>query len=147
MIKISTKGRYGTRVMLELAINYDKGALLLKEISKRQGISTGYLDQLVPYLKTAGLIRVLCGSQRGYVLAKLPKDITVRAIIEALEGKISLVDCVQVPSLCSRMADCTTRLLWQQISNSLREVLSSVTLEDLVKRDEGQNKKALIYNI
>lgn len=147
MIKISTKGRYGTRVMVELALNYGKGPVLLKDIAKRQDISAGYLDQLVPSLKAAGLITSSRGTQRGYLLTKEPKDITLRDIIEALEGEVNIAECLHQPLLCPRISFCPTRPIWAEISKSLVKTLESFTLDMLVKKCNEKKDNTLMYSI
>ncbi|MCK5568600.1 MAG: Rrf2 family transcriptional regulator, partial [Spirochaetes bacterium] len=94
MIRISTKGRYGARFMLELAVNYDQGPMLLKEIAKRQELSEGYLQHIVDALKGSGLIHSNRVGHGGYTLAKIPSEITMLDILNSLEGRINLVECV-----------------------------------------------------
>ena len=147
MMKLSTKGRYGTRLMVELAFNYGREPILLKEIAKRQEISVGYLDHLVPSLKAAGLIISARGSHGGYLLAKPPKDITVRNVVEALEGSISLVECVKGNFPCPRISACETRFLWDEASRNLLKTLDSFTLDDLVKKCRTKKDSPLMYNI
>ena len=92
MIRISTKGRYGTRLMLELALNYGNGTMLLKEVAQSQDISVGYLEQIIPNLKAAGLINSSRGAHGGYELARPPEEINLKEIVEALEGPLSLIE-------------------------------------------------------
>ena len=133
MMRLSTKGRYGTRLMLELALYYDRGSVLLKDIARRQQISPGYLEQLLPLLKAAGLINSNRGAHGGYRLAKAPSKITLKEIIRALEGSITPVECVDVPSVCGRVKFCVTRDIWKRLREKISETLSSITLSDIVK--------------
>ena len=128
-MKISTRGRYGTRMMLDLAAHHDQGPTPLREIAKRQDLSVKYLEQLI---KTAGFIRSVRGARGGYTLARKPERISVGQIIEILEGGLSLVDCVQDPKLCEREKNCPTRDIWLRMSERLMEELSSLSLMDVL---------------
>jgi len=122
MLRLSTKGRYGTRVMLELALNYGEGHMLLKDIAKKQDISVGYLEQIMPSLKTAGFIK--------------------------LEGSISLVECINSPEVCDRVDFCVTRDLWDEISENIYSTLKSKNLQDLVNKHKNKDKsRPLMYSI
>ncbi|MCG9480097.1 MAG: Rrf2 family transcriptional regulator [Actinomycetia bacterium] len=133
MFKLSTRGRYGTRVMLELALNYGRGFMLLKDIAKKQEISAGYLEQIVPNLKTAGLIHSSRGAHGGYVLSKSPDQITLKEIIVALEGPIVLVECITAPQICNRYNYCSSRDLWNELGQKIEETLESKTLQDMIE--------------
>ncbi|MDD6795465.1 MAG: Rrf2 family transcriptional regulator [Clostridiaceae bacterium] len=130
-MKLSTKGRYGVKAMVELAIHYGDTPISIKTISKRQNISECYLEQLFAPLRKAKLIESIRGAQGGYVLGKEPKDITVADIIYVLEGPIEISDCID-DSACEKSDYCATRLVWEKIKNSIDEVMKSVTLQDVV---------------
>lgn len=148
MIKISTKGKYGTRLMLDLALNYGNGPILLKDIAKRQEISEGYLEQIMPSLKNAGLLNSARGAHGGYTLAEEPSRISLIDIVTALEGAMSLAECVKSPEICNRAGFCATRDLWEEMSSKMKDPLKSKTLEDLVKKHKGKNKsQPLNYSI
>ncbi|HHW28054.1 MAG TPA: Rrf2 family transcriptional regulator [Syntrophomonadaceae bacterium] len=134
-MKLSTRGRYGLRAMLDIAINQGDGPITLHSISERQGISVGYLEQLMVPLKKEGLIRSVRGAQGGYLLAREPEKITVGDIIRALEGPIAPVACVSedFPEECDRAEGCVTRLVWAKVRDSIAEVLDSLTLADLIE--------------
>ena len=134
-MKLSTRGRYGLRAMLDIAINQGDGPITLNSISKRQGISVGYLEQLMVPLKKEGLIRSVRGAQGGYLLAREPDKITVGDIIRALEGPIAPVACVSedYPEECDRAEGCVTRLVWAKVRDSIAQVLDSLTLADLME--------------
>ena len=131
-MKISTRGRYGTRMMLDLAAHHDQGPTPLREIAKRQDLSVKYLEQLIIPLKAAGYIRSFRGARGGYTLARKPDKISVGQIIKVLEGGLSLVDCVEDPKICEREKNCPTRDIWLRMSERLMEELSSLTLSDVL---------------
>lgn len=131
-MKISTRGRYGTRMMLDLAAHHDQGPTPLREIAKRQDLSVKYLEQLIIPLKAAGYIRSVRGARGGYTLARKPDKISVGQIIKVLEGGLSLVDCVEDPKVCEREKNCPTRDIWLRMSDRLMEELSSLTLRDVL---------------
>jgi len=131
-MKISTRGRYGTRMMLDLAAHHDQGPTPLREIANRQDLSVKYLEQLIIPLKAAGYIRSVRGARGGYTLARKPDKISVGQIIKVLEGGLSLVDCVEDPKLCEREKNCPTRDIWLRMSERLMEELSSLTLRDVL---------------
>ena len=131
-MKISTRGRYGTRMMLDLAAHHDQGPTPLREIAKRQDLSVKYLEQLIIPLKAAGYIRSVRGARGGYTLARKPDKISIGQIIKVLEGGLSLVDCVEDPKVCEREKNCPTRDIWLRMSERLMEELSSLTLRDVL---------------
>ncbi|QAA33800.1 MULTISPECIES: RrF2 family transcriptional regulator [Clostridium] len=139
-MKLSTKGRYGVKAMVDLAINYGEAPVSIKTISERQSISEYYLEQLFSPLRKAKLIKSIRGAQGGYVLNKEPKDITVADIMDVLEGPIEISDCVD-GVVCDNVDCCATRLLWKKIKDSLDEVMESVTLQDIVNDYNGIKSK------
>ena len=147
MMRISTKGRYGSRLMLVLALRYGKGNVLLKDIAKDQELSEGYLEHLLPPLKAAGLVSSSRGAHGGYTLAKPPSDINLKEIIVALEGSISPVECVATPSVCGRIRTCATRDIWHELGEVIMQTLESITLEELVERHRRKDKNSGMYNI
>jgi Rrf2 family transcriptional regulator, cysteine metabolism repressor len=133
-MKISTKIRYGTRAMLELATHYGEGTIELREIAEKEDISPKYLEQVIVPLRTAGLVKSVRGSKGGYTLAKPPSNISLREIFEGLEGPVNLVDCLVDPEACQRTSTCVTREIWKEVSDVIEKVLGSVTLEEMVNR-------------
>lgn len=133
-MRLSTKGQYGVRAMLELALSYGEGPISLKTIAEKQDISEHYLEQLIAVLKKAGLVKSTRGAQGGYTLAMEPKDITVGDILRALEGPLAPVDCVadDTEVECQRADFCVSRLVWQKIKDSLNKVVDSITLQDMI---------------
>ncbi|MGL5416570.1 MAG: RrF2 family transcriptional regulator [Clostridium sp.] len=130
-MKLSTKGRYGVKAMVDLAVNFGESPVSIKTISKRQNISEYYLEQLFSPLRKAKLIRSIRGAQGGYVLNKEPKDITVADIMYILEGPIEIADCIDGVA-CDNVDCCATRMLWKRIKESIDEVMEGVTLQDIV---------------
>ena len=133
MIKLSTKGRYGTRFMLNLARRYKNGDITasLKTISEEEEISAQYLDSVIVPLKNNKIIKITRGARRGYALARPPSEIQLIEIIEALEGPVSLVSCVDDNEYCHRVSICTTYEIWKELSYLLREHLEKLSLQDL----------------
>lgn len=132
-MKLSTKGRYGVKAMFELAIHYHNGTVSIKEISEKINVSEYYLEQLFSSLRKSGLIKSIRGAQGGYALAKSPEAITVADIFNVLEGPIEISECVDEDEAnCSRMDHCVTRLLWIKISDSINQVTTSITLQDML---------------
>ncbi|WP_297631871.1 Rrf2 family transcriptional regulator [uncultured Clostridium sp.] len=141
-MKLSTKGRYGVKAMVDLAINYGEAPVSIKTISKRQEISEYYLEQLFSPLRKAKLIRSIRGAQGGYVLNKEPKDIKVSDIMYVLEGPIEIADCIDGVA-CNNVDCCATRMLWKKIKESIDEVMEGITLQDIVNDyKEIQEKNA-----
>ncbi len=143
MIKLSTKGRYGTRLMLNLAHNYNNGneAVILKSVSDNEEISIRYLEQIVIPLKISRLVKSIRGAGGGYTLARHPSEIKVSEILHALEGSCCLVDCVEDPDYCHRISICASYDIWKEASRLLRDYFDSVTLQDLIKIDDKKNAK------
>jgi Rrf2 family protein len=134
--------------MVELGLNYGKGYILLKDIAKKQDVSVGYLEQIIPNLKSAGLINSSRGAHGGYTLAKPPTEIGMGEIITALEGPISLVECVNSPEVCDRVDICVTRDLWEEINMKIDTTLKSKNLQDLVDKHRSKEKsRPLMYSI
>jgi len=144
-VKLSTRARYGTRAILELAGHYKKRPLQIKVIAHRQEISLKYLEQLMAILKSAGLVRSIRGPKGGYGLAKAPQQIKLSEVFNCLEGPLVAAECVENKSLCTRAADCVTRQLWSQVQQAVKDVLESMTLQDLL--DRSKNNKTVDYQI
>ncbi len=139
-MKLSTRGRYGVRMMLDLALHYGEGPILLRDIAERQGISEKYLWQLINPLKTTGLVNSLRGAHGGYVLGKSPEAISIKAILQVLEGPLCLVDCVDNPSLCERAPSCISRDIWGEASKNMQQTLEDTTLAAMVERQKEKLK-------
>lgn len=141
-VKLSTKGRYGVAAMYDLALHYGQGAISLKSVAQRQGISEHYLEQLMGTLRKAGYVKSVRGAQGGYALTKEPSQISVGDIIRTMEGPIAPVDCLLADdasrTFCERVNICVTRGVWAKVRDSITSVLDSITLEDLCKEEKRQ---------
>ena len=133
-MKLSTRGQYGTRAMLELALLYGQGPVLLKDVASRQDIPVSYLENLMGALRMAGLVATVRGMHGGYYLARPPSEINLSQVIAALEGSMAPVECVDDPKHCSRAESCVTRDIWGKVKQAIEGVLESITLEDLARR-------------
>ena len=135
-MRVSTRGRYGTRLMVDLAQHFADGPIPLAQIAKRQDLSAKYLEQIIILLKGAGLIRSARGRRGGYMLARKPENISIGEIVETLEGKLAVVDCVTEPELCYRSPECPTREIWVGMTDVLKNQLFSLTLQDILRKSE-----------
>jgi Rrf2 family cysteine metabolism transcriptional repressor len=130
---MSTKGRYGLKIMFELAKKYSKGTVSLKDIAKEQELSETYSEQLISHLRKAGLVNSIRGAQGGYELSRQPSEISVGEIIRTLEGPLAPADCViDGEPECSKADYCVTRPIWEKIMDSINGVIDSITLQDMV---------------
>jgi len=132
MIRLSTKGRYGTRSMLELALRRGSGPVLIKQVAEAQDIPVKYLEHVLTLLRVAGLVKAYRGPRGGYVLARDPSEITLNQMLTALEGPVSLVHCQEMPEECVRSEICVTQDIWSDISNRMVDFMDGITLEDIV---------------
>lgn len=139
-MKLSTKGRYATRAMLDLALHFGEGPILVKDISNRQEVSDRYLEQILTPLKAGGLVRVVRGARGGFALAKPPSQIKLLEIIQLVEGSTAPVDCVDDLHICARSGNCVTREVWIELKQAIDNVLESMTLEDLVDRQNSSGR-------
>ena len=146
-MRISTRSRYGTRLMINLAEKYNKGYSLLKDIAREECISEKYLSQIVIPLRVAGLLTGSRGASGGYILTKSPSDITVKEIVETLEGDLCIIDCTVDEKSCERSSNCVSKGIWDDLSLRINEYLSTITLEDLVKTKKQQEAEYIEYVI
>ena len=146
-MKISTRGRYGLRALLDLALHQGEGLVLLKDIARREEISLPYLEHLITPLVAAGIVRSSRGPKGGVLLAKSPEEIKLSEVVQLLEGSIALVDCVNDSKVCHRSALCVTRDVWNEMKAAMIQVLDSMTLQDLVERQrqKGQPETEMYY--
>ncbi len=133
-MKLSTRSRYGTRLMLDMAQHYKEGPIQLGDIAKRQDVSVKYLEQIIIPLKKARYIKSVRGPKGGHTLTKPPEQITVAEIVALLEAGTNLVDCTEDSTVCERADRCPTRLIWQEASEAMFARLQSITLADLVEK-------------
>lgn len=144
-MKISTKGRYALRLMLDLAVYNTGEPIALKDIAARQEISEKYLEQIISVLNKAGYVRSIRGAQGGYILTRAPKEYTVGMILRLTEGELAPVNCVGKDAVaCDRAKHCATIKVWQKMYDAVSAVVDGITLENLV---EWQNEKSDQYSI
>lgn len=144
-MKISTKGRYALRLMIDIAMHEGADPVRIKDISKRQEVSEKYLEQIIAVLNKAGYVKSIRGPKGGYLLAKKPKDYTAGMILRLTEGSMAPVSCLEFEENdCPRQEQCATLELWKRLDTAIKDVVDSVTLEDLV---EWQKGKADFYAI
>jgi Rrf2 family protein len=143
MIRLSTKGRYGTRLMLNLAHNYNNGndAIILKNVSDEENISIRYLEQIIIPLKINKLVKSIRGAGGGYILARHPSQIKLSNILDSLEGTMCLVECVEDDDYCKRTKECATHEVWKEASLMLKDYFESLTLKDLADQEDKKKKK------
>ncbi len=133
-MKISTKGRYALRLMLDLAIHNTGEYITIKSISARQEISDKYLEQIITQLSKAGYVKSTRGAQGGYRLAKSPEEYTVGSILRLIEGSLAPVACLDDDSICTRGTQCATLDVWVQLNDAINNVVDNITLADLVDK-------------
>lgn len=140
-MKLSTRGKYGFRAILELAINYGSGPIPLKHVSEQLDISQKYLERLVTSLKSAGLVQSFRGAHGGYALARHPSEIRLSEVIQSLEGSIAPSECVNNSAVCLRSKSCVARGVWVKMKEAMNGVLKSTTLQDLVEQEQAQEPR------
>ncbi|UCC41549.1 MAG: Rrf2 family transcriptional regulator [Candidatus Aminicenantes bacterium] len=144
MIKLSTKGRYGARLMLNLALHYTDGndAVILKNVSDDEEVSIRYLEQIIIPLKINKLVKSIRGAGGGYILARPPSEIKLSEILHALEGSCCLVDCVEDEDYCHRIPICATFEVWKEATDLLKNYFGNITLLDVIEIQQKKNAKA-----
>jgi Rrf2 family transcriptional regulator, cysteine metabolism repressor len=135
-MKLSTKARYGSRAMVELAVAYPAKAVPVRDLAASQRLPAKYLEQIMAALKTNGLVNSVRGARGGYTLAKAPEEISLTEVFHALEGDDIVVDCLAQPEGCGRAGWCATRQTWGEMRDAIERVLSSTTLRDLADRQK-----------
>ncbi|MBR0459087.1 MAG: Rrf2 family transcriptional regulator [Victivallales bacterium] len=131
-MKISTKGRYGLRILIDLATHDPSKPRLVRDIAQSQQISEKYISRLIIALRRARLVRSVRGVKGGFFLARAPKEITLLDILETMEGTISIVDCVMAPESCTRNKGCTARNIWVRLNDGIRELMRNITFEEIL---------------
>lgn len=132
-MKLSTRGRYGIHAMYDLALYANCGPQPIKAIAEREGIPEAYLEQLIAVLKREKLVNSTRGAQGGYVLAREPDRITVGDVLRALEGGLSLVECLEEEDACGKSCACASRIVWLKIRDGLNAIVDGITLQDMVE--------------
>ncbi|MEI7901901.1 MAG: Rrf2 family transcriptional regulator [bacterium] len=133
-MRISTKGRYGLRTLMDVAIHQVNGPVTLNDIAERQAISVKYLWQVINPLKTAGYLNALRGAKGGYMLARRPEDITMLDVVTTLEGPMSIVECLTNKKACNRINACIARTVWQEANRAIEKALGAITLAEVLHR-------------
>ncbi len=144
-MKLTTRGRYGTRALLEIALHHGEQPVPLKEIAEKQHISLTYLEHLITPLVQGGILRSVRGVGGGVSLARAPEDIRLSEVIRLLEGSLAPAGCVSNPGICSRSPSCATHDIWSEVAQAVDRVLESVTLQNLVERQK--QKQQPMYHI
>jgi len=143
-MKLSTRGRYGTKALLELALHWGEKPVLLKDVSQRQQIPLPYLEHLIGPLVQAGIIKSTRGTRGGVSLLKPPQEVRLIEVIQLLEGSIAPVECVDNPKTCPRSDLCVTHDIWDEVKEAMSKVLASVTLRDLVERRKQKGQPDML---
>lgn len=132
-MKISTKGRYALRIMIDLAMHMDEGPIRVKDIASRQDISEKYLEQIIALFNKAGYVKSVRGAQGGYLLTKAPEEYTTGMILRLAEGSIAPVSCVdEAAEGCEKKGACVSAMLWEKMNAAVNQVVDNTTLQDLV---------------
>ena len=145
-MKLSTKSRYGTRAIIDIAQNSENGRTMLKDMAARQSLSPKYLDHILSAMRRAGIIRNIRGKGGGYILSKTPASITVKDIVEAVDGTFEPVECLSNPDLCDKVPSCGTRDIWLKMKEAVDGVLEEATLQSLLENNSS-NKNLSNYSI
>jgi Rrf2 family iron-sulfur cluster assembly transcriptional regulator len=135
-MKLSTKTRYGTRILIELALKVDQGAIQVSKIAASQKIPVKYLEQILRSLKMAGIVKSVRGPKGGHLLVKAPQDISLGEIARLFEGQTDLVECVSTPEKCEMASECLVRNAWYEATSVLYEKLDGISIADLVSSDK-----------
>jgi Rrf2 family protein len=143
-MKISTKGRYALRMLLDLAVNGEEGFIALRDVAERQNISKKYLEQIVPSLHKADILITTRGFQGGYKLAREPKDITVGEVLRLTEGNLAPVVCLETEkNTCKRAGECITLGIWEGLQKVISDYLDGITLQDLCEKCGKDSKEKI----
>ena len=140
-MKISTKGRYGLRAAVALAMYAKDEPVSISTIAAREELSESYLEQLFAKLKKAGLVHSIRGTNGGYQLSRPAEDISVGDVLRALEGNMVIVDCPDSESQCAKYGSCVTKYVWKRINNSINDTMDAITLEELVLNSDGMTEQ------
>jgi len=146
-MKLSTRARYGTRALLDLALHQGERPVILKDIAQRQQVSLRYLEHIIGSLIAAGIIRSTRGARGGVSLARPPEEIKLSEVVQVLEGSITPAECVDNPGICDRSELCVTRDIWGELKKAMNGLLESITLQDLLGRQKSKERprKVMYY--
>ena len=146
-MKLSTRGRYGARAMLDIALHNLEGASKLKDIAERQEVSPKYLDHILSSLRKADLVKNIRGRYGGYLLTRPAAQITMKEVIQAVEGPLAPVECVDKSEICSQNSSCPTRDVWIKLKEIIEESLESITIQDLIEIQKKKKPQPIDYQI
>ena len=146
-MKVSTKGDYGVRALVELAHHYGEGPVQSATIASRQEVPEPYLDQLLTTLRRAGFIRSVRGPHGGHALIREPREVKLSEVMEALEGSLAPIACVDDPESCTKSGGCVQRDVWEQVRDATRAILENVTIGDLAEKEREFNRNGGRYYI
>ena len=146
-MKVSTKGDYGVRALVELAHHFGEGPVQSAEIAARQEVPEPYLDQLLTTLRRAGFIRSVRGPQGGHALIRSPEEVRLSDVMTALEGSLAPIACVDDPDACTRTGGCVQREIWVRVRDATVQILESVTIGDLAEKERQHNHHGGRYYI
>ncbi len=142
-MRLLTRSRYAVRAILDLAMNIDGRPIFIREIAEREGLSERYLENLFLQLKRAGILDSAKGRGGGFMLARSPEEITLLEIVEAVEGRISLVECVEDETSCDKVPICAPHDVWKELAENIRTFLRGYTLKDLIDIQKRKLQEAL----
>jgi Rrf2 family protein len=143
-MKVSTKARYGLRVMVALANRFGQGPVFLKDIAREQELSEKYLSRIVIDLRSAGLLDAFRGANGGYVLTRSPDKITVGQVVNVLED-MTPMECLKTPAVCGRVESCSANEVWRRLDKAIQETMSGITLEDMLAFGRQKNEQYTMY--
>lgn len=146
-MRLTTKMRYGTRAMLDIALNQSRGPVSIKDIAARQELSQKYLERLLFSLQAAGLVRAVRGARGGYELTRPADALTLLDIYRVLEGSAGFVECTTRSDVCQRAAECVTQEVWAELYAECTRILAATSLQDLVERTHRKQETTLAYSI
>lgn len=139
-MKISTKGRYALRMLIDISLHNDEGYISLKDIAQRQNISKKYLEQIVPLLNKDGFLKASRGNSGGYMLAKKPSEYKVGDILRATEGNLAPVSCLEYEvNDCERAGECMTLWIWEGLRDAVAQYLDGITLQDIIDKQHSKD--------
>ena len=139
-MKITTKGHYGLRSLIDVALHQAKGPVTLNDIATRQSISVKYLWQVINPLKASGYLTVTRGVNGGYVLGQRPEEITMLDVLTTLEGPVSILKCLTRENECNRIHSCVARTVWKEVNNAVEAALSNITLAEVLRRHKHSSE-------
>jgi Rrf2 family protein len=145
VMKLTMKGDYGLRAMVDMAIYYGQGPIESADIASRQYVPEQYLDQILMVLRKEGLVKSVRGPKGGHMLSRPPSQITMAEVMKALEGYVPPMECLPNPDFCKLSPGCALRSVWQQIDEMTQQILTTTTIEDLAQRHRTDDAETMYY--